>query len=151
MRMHPLQKRAVRAFSWLHTGVYRLFGGRGLVAKNTLILTTRGRKTGREGSTPLLYVSEGRRLYIVASFGGSDTPPGWFLNLQANPEVGVEAGQIAGRYRARPLPADEAKPIWPKLLAMYPAYQTYQTKTARQIPVVELSPIKGYTAVTPSP
>jgi deazaflavin-dependent oxidoreductase (nitroreductase family) len=143
MQMHPLQQRAVRAFSWLHTGVYRLLGGRGVVAKNTLILTTRGRKTGRESSTPLLYVRESTKLYIVASFGGSDTPPRWFLNLQANPEVGVEVGQIAGRYRARPLPADEAKPIWPKLLAMYPAYQTYQTKTARQIPVVELSPLAG--------
>ena len=108
--------------------------------RNTLILTTRGRKTGREISKPLLHVKDGGRLYLVASYGGSDSAPAWYLNLTANPEVKVRIGRSEKICRARILTPDEAKRLWPKLLAIYPAYADYQKKTSRVIPVVELTP-----------
>jgi proline iminopeptidase len=106
-----------------------------------LILTTHGRKTGREVSTPLLYVEENEKLYLVASFGGNDAHPGWYRNLVANPEVKVERYHGARRYRARSLSPEEASKVWPKLLALYPTYADYQKKTTRVIPVVELTPV----------
>ena len=142
MKMHPLLEATIRGFSRLHTSLFRTFGASGPGAfRQTLILTTRGRKTGRETSTPLLYVEEEGKLYLVASFGGNDTPPGWYLNLTANREVKVEMGRGAGAYRARPLSADEAGRVWPKLLELYPAYASYQKRTTRVIPVVELTPV----------
>lgn len=143
MEMSVFTKTMARTLSALHANVYRLFRGAGPFNRNTLILTTRGRKTSRDVSTPLLYVSESGRYYIVASFGGSDRPPGWYLNLVKNPEVTIEVGTSKKRCRARSLLPEEAKPIWPKLLAIWPAYETYQKRTTRVIPVVELTPIEG--------
>jgi F420H(2)-dependent quinone reductase len=142
MKMHPLLEATIRGFSRVHTSLFRRFGASGPGAfRSTLLLTTRGRKTGRESSTPLLYVEDGGKLYLVASFGGNDAHPGWYLNLTTNPEVKVETGSSEGAYRARTLGADEAGKIWPKLLALYPPYASYQKKTTRVIPVVELSPL----------
>lgn len=140
MRTQPLTKAAVRAFSRVHAAVYRALRGRGPGNRNTLILATKGRRSGREVRTPLLYVESGGKLYVVASFGGSDEPPGWYRNLQKMPEAGVEVGASRGRYRARTLSTDEAASIWPRLLAMYPTYASYQKRTTRLIPVVELTP-----------
>ena len=138
MAISPVFKSIIRGFSRFHVHLYRALGGRGLGNRSTLLLVTRGRKTGREITTPLLYVKEDGKLYIVASFGGSDTAPLWYLNLAANPEVAIEIGGAKGRYRAKSLTAVEAAPIWPKLLAMFPPYASYQKKTRRLIPVVEL-------------
>jgi len=142
MKMHPLAEGFVRNISSFHTFLFRSIGFTGPGAfRQTLILTTRGRKTGRESSVPLLYVEENGKLYIVASFGGNDTPPGWYKNLVANPEVGVELHKGVQRYRARSLSSEEKDKIWPKLLALYPTYADYQKKTTRVIPVVELTPV----------
>ena len=142
MKMHPLAEGFVRSISSFHTFLFRSIGLTGPGAfRQTLILTTRGRKTGREVSVPLLYVEENGKLYIVASFGGNDTHPGWYKNLVANPEVGVELHSKVQRYRARSLSAEEAEQIWPKLLALYPTYADYRKKTTRVIPVVELTPV----------
>ena len=141
MEWNPLVASLARGMSRLHSTVYRMLGGSGFINRNTLILTTTGRKTGRETSTPLLYVEDGGRLYIVGSFGGSDTPPGWYRNLVAKPEVTAEVGSTTRRYHARTLPADEAKPIWPKLLAIWPTYADYQKRTSREIPIIELTPL----------
>ena len=89
---------------------------------------------------PLLYVEDGGRLYIVASFGGTDTPPGWYRNLVAHSEVWAEVAATRRQYRARTLGADEARPIWPKLLAIWPQYADYQKRTSQEIPIVELTP-----------
>src|SRR5262249_58402393 len=112
MKMHPLAEDLIRSFSRFHMGLFRWIGLTGPgVFRQTLILTTRGRKTGREVSTPLLYVEENGKLYVVASFGGNDTPPGWYRNLVANPEVGVELHKGVQRYRARSLSPEEAEKI----------------------------------------
>ncbi len=139
MKMHPLVKAMIRGVGRVHTSLFRRFGPTGPGAlRSTLVLTTRGRKTGRETSTPLLYVEDGGKLYLVASFGGNDAHPGWYLNLTANPQVKVETGSSERAYRARTFGADEAGKIWPRLLALYPAYASYQKRTTRVIPVVEL-------------
>ena len=131
----------VRGVSGLHTRLYRLMGGKGFIAKNTVILTTRGRKTGRPVSIPLFHVAQDGRVYVVASFGGSDVAPGWYKNLVANPDVEVERDGIRRHYRAHSMSPDEAKSVWPALLEMYPPYEAYQKRTTRVIPVVELTPI----------
>jgi len=141
MEWNPWMATAVRTMSRAHSALYRMLGGAGFMNRNTLLLTTRGRKTGREVSIPLLYVEDQGRLYIVGSFGGSDTPPGWYRNLVVHPEVTAEVSSRGGRYRARTLTPDEAKPIWPKLLAIWPQYADYQKKTTRVIPVIELTPL----------
>ncbi|MBM4257040.1 MAG: nitroreductase family deazaflavin-dependent oxidoreductase [Deltaproteobacteria bacterium] len=140
MKMHSWQEGAIRSFSSLHTFLFRSIGLTGPgVMRQMLILTTRGRKTGREVSVPLLYIEENGKLYIVASFGGNDTAPGWYKNLVANPEVEVELHSKKQRYRTRTVSAEEKDTIWPKLLALYPTYADYQKKTTRAIPVVELT------------
>jgi deazaflavin-dependent oxidoreductase (nitroreductase family) len=143
MKVNPVVERAIRGASRFHASLYRLFGGRGVLGRRTLVLTTRGRKTGRPVSIPLFYVAEAERLYVVASFGGNDQPPHWYVNLTAHPEVTVEIGTTTGRYTAQSLTAAQAAPIWPKLLAMYPTYDAYKKRTSREIPVVELTPITG--------
>ena len=140
MKIDPITEHLVRFVSGTHVAIYRLCGGISPLNRNTLILTTRGRKTGRQIAKPLLYVEHDGRLYLVASYGGSDSPPGWYLNLVANPEVSVERGWARKPCRARTLSNEEALSVWPKLLAMYPAYADYQKKTSRLIPIVELTP-----------
>ena len=143
MKWSPLAKRVVDAVTALHVRLYRALGGSGFPNRNTLLLTTRGRKTGNETTIPLLYVQDADKLYVVASFGGSDDPPGWYKNLSAHPEVTAETAGERRQYRARSLTTEEAGPIWPKLLAIWPAYADYQKKTTRVIPIVELAPLRG--------
>lgn len=144
MRIPSLVAGPFRASTRFHARLYRWLGGKGFLNRNTLVLTTTGRKTERAIAIPLYYVAEGERLYVVASFGGSDVAPHWYQNLLVHPEVGVELKSGGGgRYRARSLTAEEARSIWPKLLTLYPTYATYQRWTTRQIPVVELTPLGG--------
>jgi deazaflavin-dependent oxidoreductase (nitroreductase family) len=103
-----------------------------------LILFTKGRKSGKERSHALIFREHGDDYLVVASKGGSDKPPGWFRNLAADPNVEV---QIKGdRFRATARVADPAeKPeMWAKMVEVWPAYDDYQKKTAREIPVVVL-------------
>ena len=141
MKVDPFTHQMIWFVSAMHVATYRLFGGMGPLNRNTLILTTRGRKSGRAIDKPLLYYQEDGKAYLVASYGGSDTPPAWYLNLTANPEVEAQIGSARRKYRARTLSAEEKRAVWPKLLAIYPSYADYQKKTTREIPLVELAPI----------
>lgn len=105
---------------------------------SVLILTTTGRKSGEERSTPLIYQPHGDDYLVVASKGGADEPPAWYLNIIEQPEVTV---QVKGdRFAARARTAtDEEKPaMWPTMTATWPAYDEYQQQTDREIPVVVL-------------
>lgn len=104
----------------------------------TLILTTTGRKSGEQRSTPLIYQPFGDDLLVVASKGGSDTPPLWYLNLQANPEVQVQVKGDRFTARARTATAEEKPAMWRTMAATWPQYDEYQKKTDRDIPVVVL-------------
>jgi deazaflavin-dependent oxidoreductase (nitroreductase family) len=139
MRVDPLTQAWTRWFSSIDVALYRLFGGLSPLDWNKLILTTRGRKTGRDISTPLMFQEQGGKLYVVASFGGSDAPPAWYLNLVSDPEVRVERGWSRVACRARTLSPAEKQAVWPKLVGMFPAYADYQRRTTRDIPVVELT------------
>ena len=139
MKIPALAQSVVRGFGRLHVGFFRAFGGRGNAS--TLVLTTTGRRSGRPVSVPLFYAADGERLYIVASFGGNDDAPGWYRNLLADSAVEVERGGRKAPYVAKSLSAEEARPIWPKVLAVWPPYASYQKKTKRLIPIVELKPV----------
>ena len=109
----------------------------------TLILTTVGRRSGEPRSTPLIYQRHGDDLLVVASKGGSDAPPLWYLNLQANPEVQVQVRGDRFTARARTATPAEKAELWPVMTAAWPAYDSYQQKTDRDIPVVVLTPEKA--------
>ena len=104
----------------------------------TLLLTTIGRKSGKAYRTPLIYGQDGDRYVVVASKGGYPTHPQWYENLTANPEVRVQVGGDVFRARARTAGADERQRLWELMLERWPAYDEYQEKTDREIPVVVL-------------
>ncbi|MBO2462752.1 nitroreductase family deazaflavin-dependent oxidoreductase [Actinomadura violacea] len=104
----------------------------------TLLLTTTGRRSGKEYTTPLIYQPEGDAYLIVASKGGADEPPEWYLNLEADPEVKVQVKGDRFTARARTATAAEKPAFWKKMAATWPAYDEYQQKTDREIPVVVL-------------
>lgn len=134
----------IRIMSRLNTWAYRLTGGRlggtFLRGAPVVLLTVVGRKSGRALTVPLLYLRDGERVITVASKGGMDQHPLWFLNLVAQPEVDVQIGRDILPMRAHTCDAAERAHYWPKLVAMYRDYDDYQARTARQIPVVVLSP-----------
>jgi deazaflavin-dependent oxidoreductase (nitroreductase family) len=109
----------------------------------TLILTTTGRKSGRRNSTPLIYGRRGDDYLVVASRGGADQPPAWYLNLQAHPEVEVQVLGDKFPARARTATAEEKPALWRQMAGIWPDYDNYQRKTERSIPVVILEPQPG--------
>ncbi|OLT19267.1 nitroreductase [Actinomadura sp. CNU-125] len=104
----------------------------------TLLLTTTGRRTGRERTTPLIYQPEGDAYLVVASLGGADEHPQWYLNLRENPEVKVQVKGDRFTARARTATPEEKPAFWRKMAATWPQYDEYQKKTEREIPVVVL-------------
>ncbi len=105
---------------------------------HVLLLTTRGKKTGLLRTVPLPYfVLEGRDV-LVASFAGGDQNPAWYGNLVVTPEVTVRRGREVFRARAVPIEAADRERLWSLLVAEWPRYATYQKKTTREIPLVEL-------------
>lgn len=128
-----------------HRAVLRISGGR--VGKSfgtmpAVELTTVGRKSGKVHSVMLTVpVQEGDTRVVVASRGGDDRHPAWFLNLQANPVVQLSVqGQPAQSMRARVATAEERARLWPQVTAAYKGYAGYQKKTDREIPLVLLEP-----------
>ena len=104
----------------------------------TLLLTTTGRKSGRRRTTPLIYQEHDGDYLVVASNGGDDHPPGWFLNLQADPTAHVQVKADKFEANARVARDDEKPEMWSKMTAVWPHYDEYQAKTRRPIPVVVL-------------
>lgn len=104
----------------------------------TLILTTTGRRSGQQHSSALIYGQHGDDYLIVASRGGSDHPPAWYLNLQADPEVQVQVLADKFAARARTATEDEKPALWRQMTAIWPDYDNYQRRTERSIPVVVL-------------
>ena len=103
-----------------------------------LVLTTKGRKSGEDRKFALIYRKVGDQYVIVASKGGDPKHPGWYLNLQASPEVKVQVKGDKFTAKARTATEDERASLWPKMVEVWPAYDQYQTKTDREIPVVIL-------------
>jgi deazaflavin-dependent oxidoreductase (nitroreductase family) len=103
-----------------------------------LLLTTKGRKSGEDKTTPLIYGRDGDRYLIVASKGGADAPPAWYLNLQASPEAEIQVKADVFKAHAHDAGPDEKPALWKTMVAEWPHYEEYQEKTEREIPVVVL-------------
>ncbi|KKJ97112.1 nitroreductase family deazaflavin-dependent oxidoreductase [Micromonospora sp. HK10] len=104
----------------------------------TLLLTTRGRRSGKLRRTALIYGRDGDAYLVVASQGGAPRHPAWYLNLLADPLAEVQVGAETFTVRARTATAEEKPRMWRTMTAVWPAYDEYQTKTDREIPVVVL-------------
>jgi deazaflavin-dependent oxidoreductase (nitroreductase family) len=106
--------------------------------RNTLLLTTRGRRSGRLRRTALIYGRDGDRYVVVASNGGARNHPHWYLNLTAQPEVQVQVQAERFAARARTADAQERPRLWRMMAEIWPDYERYQKRTGREIPVVIL-------------
>lgn len=140
--MKRLKPRTIRLIGRLHAWLWRLTRGRfiaGSGAAPLLLLTTTGFKTARVRTTPLLYLEDGSDLIVVASFGGNDMHPAWYLNLKQYPEAEVVIRGEHRRVIAREISIEEKKIIWPRLVKSYPQFDIYQQRTRREIPLFRLT------------
>ena len=115
-------------FSPVDRRLYRLTGGRGITfgahLGPRLLLTTTGRRTGRDRTVPIFYLRDGERLVICNVNPGFEPPNPWMLNLNANPIARVRVGSARGQVRARVATEEEVSLYWPQLVHTWPAYQT---------------------------
>jgi deazaflavin-dependent oxidoreductase (nitroreductase family) len=105
-----------------------------------LLLTTTGRKSGRKRTTPLVYLPDGDNMVIIASNGGSDRHPEWWLNLRSEPKAEVQVGRDVKSVVAEKAEGEERDRLWREVNEIYHGYDEYQRSTEREIPVVVLRP-----------
>jgi deazaflavin-dependent oxidoreductase (nitroreductase family) len=109
----------------------------------TLLLTTVGRKSGKEFTTPVNGMQDGDKYFIVASLAGYDELPHWYLNLEKNPKVWIQVKDEKVPATARTLSREEKAPLWPRLLQEgQPLWAYFQMFTEREFPVVLVTPDK---------
>ena len=140
-----LRRFLIRAISRIHGVVYRASGGRllaRLAGMPVLLLTTSGGRSGRPRTATLTYFRDGANLVVIGSFGGSDLPPAWWLNLQRDRRASVLIGGTTSRVTARAATAEEHDRLWPLVTETHPGYARYQKRTRRPIPIVLLTPDK---------
>lgn len=136
---------SVKRWSAIHVLIYRASRGligRRLVDNDMLLLTTKGHKTGRDHTVPLLHLTDGDRYVVTASYGGRPRHPAWYENLVAHPTVAVRVGSRKQMMAGRTAGPEERQDWWPRIVAAYADYADYQSRTDRQIPVVFLEPIE---------
>jgi deazaflavin-dependent oxidoreductase (nitroreductase family) len=129
-------------FGQEHVRVYRQTQGEhGYNWRGTtiLLLSTTGRSSGKVRTTPLIHRVDGDRWVVVASRGGAPDHPSWYKNLEAEPEATIQVKGEEIPVRASTAHGDERDRLWSRMTEVWPAYNDYQTKTAREIPVVVLS------------
>lgn len=143
---HPLGEEAAARIA-AHRDRYLASGGaEGAVSPEgqpVLLLTTVGRRSGRDRTTPILYTRDGERHLVAASLAGHDEHPQWYRNLVAEPRVTAQVGAERFAALARTATPDERPRLWQLLVAGYPTFEDYQRKTAREIPVVVLERVDG--------
>ena len=109
----------------------------------SLLLVTKGRKSGKKHLFPLFYGETGKSYFIVASKGGAPDHPGWYKNMLANPDVEIQVGTAAMKAKARTASGEERAKLWKQAVAFFPPYADYEKKAgSREIPVVVLDPTK---------
>ena len=138
-----LVRGSTRYLGALHRGLYRLSGGRiggRMWDTRVVLLTTTGRQTGKKRTVPLLSFRHGDDVVVIASYGGLDQPPAWWLNLQADPHAEMVAGRERRAVTARDAASDERAVLWADVTAQAPGYLEYERRTTRTIPVVILQP-----------
>ena len=137
---------AAKTLGAVHRVLYRASGGRiGATIWNLpiVLLTTEGRTTGKPRTTPLCALPHGDGFVVIASFGGSDTPPGWWLNLERSPRAALQIGRERHLVVARTTAGGEREQLWAEVVARAPGYLTYAQRTSREIPVVVLERVEG--------
>ena len=142
--------RIIKVMSRANIALYRLTGGRvggtwrvGSALRKGVpicLVTTRGRKSGRPRTVPLLYLQDGARIILVASQGGLPRHPQWYLNVVEHADVTVEIGRRRTAMRARVASDAERAELWPRLVELYADFDSYQSWTERVIPVVICEP-----------
>jgi deazaflavin-dependent oxidoreductase (nitroreductase family) len=105
-----------------------------------LLLVTTGAKSGQRRATPLLYLPDGDRVVVIASYGGRDQHPGWYYNLRAHPEATVFLRGRVRIYRAYEAQDEERAALWRKAVDYFAGFALYEQRTTRQIPVMVLTP-----------
>ncbi len=127
----------------LGVGLYRLTGGRivRLAKADVLLLTTRGRRSGKARTVLLQFFRDGANLVIVAANSGRSSHPDWFYNLKTTPAAQVQVMDSILQVHAEELSAEEATAFWPYILRVAPANARYQKATSRPIPLVRLVPV----------
>ncbi|KAB2374824.1 nitroreductase family deazaflavin-dependent oxidoreductase [Actinomadura montaniterrae] len=146
----PIVPKILKVMARLNIAAYRATGGRvggtwraGSAFRKGVpicLLTTKGRKTGRPRTQPLLYIPDGDRVILVASQGGLPKHPLWYLNLLADPQVTIQVKRDVRRMRARTASSEERAALWPRLVSVYADFDKYQSWTDREIPVVICDP-----------
>jgi deazaflavin-dependent oxidoreductase (nitroreductase family) len=135
----------LKYFARAHIWVYQRTNGR-LGAKllwfPAALITTTGRKSGLPRTTPTLYLRDGDRVVLPASFGGRAENPGWYRNLKANPKVAVQIRGERLDLVARDATGEERDRYWPPLIRIYPPYKGYREATDRVIPLVVCEPLQ---------
>jgi deazaflavin-dependent oxidoreductase (nitroreductase family) len=134
-------KDASHLYGQEHVASYRETGGdvgHDWKGSQTLLLTTTGRRSGEQRTIPLIYGRHGDDYLVVASKGGSDQPPDWYVNLTEQPDVEVQVNDDRFAARARDATAEEKPELWREMVTHWPAYDDYQRRTDREIPVVVL-------------
>jgi len=134
-----------RQFIRFQVYVYRRSGGRRLGhirGMPVLLLTTVGRKTGKTRVTPVVYIRDGDNYVIAASNSGANRNPGWFMNLQANPQTTIEVDDMTLTVMAHKASTGEKGRLWVRLVEEGPFFEGYGKKTTRDIPIIILQPIQ---------
>jgi deazaflavin-dependent oxidoreductase (nitroreductase family) len=125
--------------------LYNVSGGRigGKMGQvPVLLLTTTGRKTGKQRTLPLVYIMDGSAYVITASAGGADKHPGWFFNIRSNPQATIQVKDKHITVMAE-IAGPEKKPeLWARLVEVAPNFAGYQKRTSREIPMVILHPVE---------
>jgi deazaflavin-dependent oxidoreductase (nitroreductase family) len=138
-------KRQMALYSKLNVWVYRLSFGRlmntAMGGYPICIVTLVGKKSGRTRRIPLIHVPDGEDEILVGSQAGLDRDPVWTHSIRANPEVTITFAGRRRRFLAREIDYDEKRQLWPHLCSVYPAYDEYQARTDRNIPVFRCQPI----------
>ena len=107
---------------------------------DALLLTTRGRRSGRERTVVLQFFRDGEAMILAAANDGGTSHPGWYFNLVADPAARVEVMGRTFAVRAEELPTDEADAWWTRILVRAPSYERYARATGRTIPIMRLVP-----------
>ena len=125
--------------------LYNVSGGRigGKMGKvPILLLTTTGRKTGKQRTLPVVYIMDGSAYVITASAGGADKHPGWFFNIRSNPQATIQVKDKHIKVTAEVTGQEKKPELWARLVEVAPNFAVYQKRTSREIPMVILHPVE---------
>ncbi len=138
--MNGLQKQIERFVTQSHVALYRSSGGLlgGWMLAPVLLLSTTGRQSKQQRTTPLTFFPDGENFIVIASYGGAVRHPDWWLNLKAQPRAEVEIGPSRYSVLAREAEGEGRERLWSRVTSWMPIYAYYQSRTERLIPVVIL-------------